>query len=210
MPDDRDPLDEALGSKTADAAVQGAFGGWWSRADDNQKLAVSFLTASAVLGPLGMGLLAALKVLFSSASIPSASQLTAVGWLFVITLPVAVGVLVFTALLGRVATVPLVAAVGAGVYFAGAGMATAGIPEHLGSFYCYAGFDGSGIAYEAACRTYDSLGFVRDAPRPQGAATTPEIFQWAIIYTAEARGAVMVMCSIVAAACVGYLIRRAT
>jgi hypothetical protein len=62
--------------KAADRAVEKAGGSWWARADETQKWAVAGLVAAAVLGPLGQGILAAVKILYAPA-IPSAQQLGA-------------------------------------------------------------------------------------------------------------------------------------
>ena len=92
----------------------------------------------------------------------------------------------------------------------GVAMAGAGVPKDLGDFYCFADLSDQGISYESACRQFDTLGFVSNTYDKVGSPSgSPEIFQWAVIYTADARGMVMVLASIVASVALGYLIRRA-
>src|SRR5215211_6789943 len=206
-------LNKSIGDvvqKQADRAIEAGLAGWWSRADEGQKIAVWALVAAAVVGPLGQGLLGLFGVLYEGPSLPSGKQVEAVAVLFLITLPVAAWVLAVVLLLGKMSGPGVLIAAGVVSYFGGVAMAGAGVPKDLGDFYCFADLSDQGISYESACRQFDTLGFVSNTYDKVGSPSgSPEIFQWAVIYTADARGMVMVLASIVASVALGYLIRRA-
>jgi hypothetical protein len=196
--------------KQADAAIKSGLAGWWARADENQKAAVVGLAVAAAIGPLGQGIAGAFGVLFKEAALPSGKQVEAVFWLFLITLPVVAFILALMTLAGRMAGPAVLIAAGAASYFGGVWMASASIPDHLGDLYCYATLRSGGVHYEKACREFDTLGFLSHT---QGSVGNPsksaDIFGWAAVYTADARGEVMLFAAIVGAIAGGYLLRRA-
>ena len=203
--------DGGLGEKLADRAIHSGLRAWWENTDENQKVAITGLGVAAAIGPLGQGILASVGMLFSKAALPSSEQLQAVYWLFVITLPVAIGVALFVFLAGRVGVPVILIWVGPLTLAAGAAMASTPAPLALGDLYCYASYEGGlQVEYEDECRTFDTLGFTTRARplvgSPSGGA---QIWQWAVLYTADARGSAMVLASIIAAASGGYLVRRA-
>lgn len=207
----QDDLEAAAGDVLrgqVDRALEAGAAGWWSSLDESQKFAVGALGFAAAIGPIGQGLVAALGSLFKPA-IPSSTQVEAVFWLFLITLPLAAGVLVFVLAAGRGPLGGVLAFTGGVTFIAGAAMASIAIPDKLGDFYCYADFSGGAIVYEQQCRDFDSLGFVTQTHDIAGSASgAPEVVGWAFVYVADARGFVMAMASVIAAVAAGYLIRR--
>ena len=202
-------VDKAVESQ-ADAAIKRGLAGWWAQADEGQKFATAGLTAAAVLGPLGQGILAAFGVLFSEAALPSSKQIAAVFWLFVITLPVAAWILVVVLAVGKMAFPAVLVGAGIAAYLGGQLMSSPSIPQKVGDLYCYASLGSNGVHYESYCRDFDTAGFVSHTydkvGKPSGSA---DIFGWAVAYTSDARGSIMVLASIIAAISAGYLIRRA-
>lgn len=193
----------------ADRALEAGLRGLWSRADGGQRTAVWALAGAAAIGPLGQGFLGLAEVLFEGAKLPSGDQIKAVGLLLALTLPVAAWIFVAVLLVGRAGGPQILILAGAAAYFAGVGMAEIRLPEDLGNLYCYADLTSSGIRYESACREFDALGFVSHTYDKVGSPSgSPEILQWALVYTADVRGTVMVVASIVAAFSLSYLIRR--
>ena len=206
--DEKDSVLEKAAWKAADRAVGGALGDWWRRLDDGRKTAISVLSAAVILGPLGQGVLAAIKALYSP-SIPSAKQLEAVVFLAAITAPVFVGAAIFFGLLGRLATPAVLLVAGGAAFAIGAGVVKTSAPDTLGKVYCYADFRDGSVVYEEDCREFDSLGFaVKSGGPPRGPSDAANVLGWALIYTIDARGLVMVVCGVSAGAAIGYLFRR--
>jgi hypothetical protein len=190
--------------KAADRAVDKAGRSWWARADENQKLAVGALVAAAVVGPLGQGFLAAVKILYAP-SIPSAQQLAAVLWLALLTLPVFGAAGALTYFFGRTSFPVLGILIGLAAYLGGMGLAELGTPTALGDFYCY----NDGVVLEHECRAFDSLGFASRTRAYVGSPSgSTEVVKWAFVYTADARGGLMAFCGLIAGLAGGYLVRR--
>jgi hypothetical protein len=195
----------------ADKAIQAGLAGWWARADDNQKLAWKGLAAAAALGPLGQGLLAAAGILFAAAAIPTTDQLTAVVWLFLIAAPVALWCFTMGAFLGTGSFATAAVVAGAASYVGGALLAGGGVPAQLGDLYCFAAFTPTGIEYEHACRAFDALGFLHNArPYIGSVSGSAKVAEWALVYTADARGTAMATAAVIGGFSAGYLARRAT
>ena len=192
----------------ADKLLDHTFKGWLSRTDESQKFALVALAAALALGPLGQGLLAALGVLFDDASIPSTQQVEATWWLVLITLPIALPVFVCVAFWGRWSTGGIALAVGLCVIW-GVSQQDA-VDTQRGNLYCYAELNGLEAGYESTCRDFDQRGFVSDASRIHGPpeATAGLLAGLAFSYTADSRGLLMALCGVVAAASIGYLVRR--
>jgi hypothetical protein len=212
-PPNKDPeeprdLPGSLAEKGIDKALKTAFGGWLERADDSQKMALIAFAAALAVGPLGLGFLGLIGVLYSKAAIPTAQQVEAAWWLFLITLPVAAVVGVLVLLGGRLNLPWLGAVVGVAALWGVGQMETAN--TQLGDLYCYGELHGLEIQYEKECRDFNEKGFVTDANRLGGhpGVRGGLIAGLALIYTADARGWWMVLTSIVAAASLGYLVRR--
>jgi hypothetical protein len=101
----------------------------------------------------------------------------------------------------------LLVLVGAIAYGGGIALGVITIPSQLGDVYCY----NNGVVLEHACRKFDSVGFVTQASPYVGSVSgSPKVLSWALVYTAEARGALMAFCGIVAGFASGYLIRSET
>lgn len=197
-------------AELGDQALEQAGEGWLQRLDEHQRAALVTLLAALAIGPLGMGLLGMLDVLFGGAKVPGISQLEAVVALAVMTGPVFAwtGVLGFSIAKGVLTPVVLgIASIAA--YGAGALLAGMDVPATLGDFYCYAALNGSAIDYEQACRAFDGLGFLQQTAGIAGSPTrSPEVAQWAFLFVAEARGTVMAAAGAVAGAAAGYLAGR--
>ena len=192
----------------ADAAVKHGLAGWWARADETQKTAVTLVSAAAALGPLGQGILATLGILFAAPELPSAKQLYAVAWLLAITLPVAAFAVVCVVSFGKAPTPAVLAVAGICSVAGAAVMTNSGIPEQLAGVYCYADFQ-DGPVYEEQCREFNAEGFIAENARNVGSPSrSPGIFASAVAYTADARGTVMVVASLMASIGIGMLIRR--
>lgn len=198
----------SLLEKGADEVLDHTFKGWLSRTDESQKAALVGLAFALALGPLGQGLAAAFGVLFDEASIPSTQQLEATWWLVVITLPVALPVFVCVAFWGRWSQGAIAAVVIACVIWAVGQQDT--VNTQRGNLYCYAELNGLEASYESKCRKFDQYGFLSDAQRIQGPpqARAGLLTGLAFAYTADARGALMAVCGVIAAICLGYLVRR--
>ncbi len=81
-------------------------------------------------------------------------------------------------------------------------------PREIAGIYCYADFQGEAV-YEKQCRQFDSAGFVRETADDVGSAPrSVEIFVWALVFTVDARGALMVFASLLASVGIAILIRR--
>lgn len=179
-----------------------------SRAPTTTRLALTALLGAAALGPGGQGILAALGILFGNAAIPDTRQLEAVGWLILLTLPLAGWCFVVAAAHGNSLATVLV---GAGVvaYVAGAFLAATPLPAQLGDLYCYAAFTSEGVEYQKACRAFDALGFLHASKPYLGSPSgSGKIAEWALVYLADARGSAMALAGAVAGAAMGYLTKR--
>ena len=178
--------------------------------DDSQKLALVGLAVALTLGPLGQGLAAAFGVLFDKAAIPSTQQIEATWWLLLITLPIALPVFLLTAFWGRGSDGLIVLGVIVCVFWAVGQQET--VNTQRGDLYCHAELNSLEAEYEAQCRDFDEYGFLSDASRIQGppAAHAGLLTALAFGYTVDARGMLMVFCGILAAVCLGYLVRRQT
>ena len=199
---------DSLLERGGDKALEHTFKGWLSRADDNQKFALIALAFALALGPLGQGLLAALGVLFNDASIPSTVQLEATFWLILITLPIALPVFVCVAYWGRLSLYGMAFVVALCVFW---GVSQQDyVNTQRGDVYCYAELHGLETTYESECREFNQRGFASDASQIHGPppAAAGMLAGLAFSYTAEARGFLMAFCGVVAAASIGYLVRR--
>jgi hypothetical protein len=194
--------------KQADKLIKKGLAGWWARADDAQKFGVVGLSVAAAIGPLGQGLAGGFGILFSEAALPSSKQLAAVAWLFVITLPVAAWILVVVLGFGKMPGGGLLALAAGAAVLAGWVMQSPSIPTKLGDLYCYASVNSSGAYYEQTCRDFDAAGFVSETYDKVSPSGSLDVFGWAVAYTADARGLLMVVASIIAALSVSTLIRR--
>lgn len=193
---------QTQGGSEADSALMDSL-------DSTQRAGIGLLLAGATLGPLGLGFLAATEVLFGP-EIPSSEQVAAIGWLFIITLPLAVFVAIVVIGFGRASFPVLIGAAAIAAVIISAFLANSPAPTRLGDFYCYAEVKNGAVEYEKACRDFDHAGFVAEnAPRasPTGA---PVVLGSLLAYTSEARGSVMALASILAAIGVGLLIRHAS
>lgn len=194
----------------ADEALQKGLAGWLSRLDWNQKLALVGLSAALVLGPLGQGIAAAFGALFEKAAIPNTQQIEATWWLLLITLPVATPVFLVVAFWDRGNDGWVVLAVIGCIFWAVGQQET--VNTKRGDLYCYAELTDRGAAYESRCRDFDEYGFLSDASRVHGPppAQAGLLTALAFGYTVDARGLLMVFSGILAAVCIGYLVRRQT
>jgi hypothetical protein len=76
---------------------------------------------------------------------------------------------------------------------------------------CFASLDSNGLYYEQACRTFDAVGFLQQTqPLVGSPSRSPEVFKWAVVYVAEARGIIMALCGIAGGTAAGYLCRPVT
>ena len=188
-------------NKNIDKATQHQRETWWRSLTDDQRFAWGVLFAAGLIGPLGMGFLAAIGGLYSG-KVPSAVQFEAVVLLAVLTAPVFLGLAALVAM----------ARYGMTAFFYGGLAATAGAyvtsslgpATSLGDFYCYRSFS----TLDHACRAFDQAGF-QFAASTAGAGPTggARILGFAIAYTTDARGGVMVLCGAAAGVATGYLIR---
>ncbi len=175
---------------------------WWHGLSGEERLAWSVLVLAGLVGPLGMGVMAALGQLYRG-GVPSINQFEAVALLAIVAAPVFLGasVLLLTARLGAVAFMWAAMAALAG----GAATSSLGPTTSLGNFYCYRSFSVS----EHACRVFDQAGFAQSAHAagggPSGGA---RVLGFAVAYTADARGLLMAVCGVVAGLAAGYLIRQ--
>ena len=177
---------------------------WWKSLSSNEQTAWGALFAAAAIGPLGMGILAALGNLYSG-KVPTADQFEAVLLLAVLTAPVFLGLATLVALAHHGA--PSFIWAGAAAVLGGWVTSTLGPATSLGKFYCYRSFD----TLEHACRVFDQAGFQLDAASAGGGPTGgARILGFAFVYVADARGALMAICGVVAGLAVGYLIRLHT
>jgi len=173
---------------------------WWRSLKSEDQLAWGALFAAGGIGPLGMSILAALGGLYSG-KVPSADQFEAVVLLAVLTAPVFFGLAVLIALAryGALAFMWAGAAATAGGYVT----SSLGPATSLGDFYCYRSFD----TLDHACRAFDQAGFqLAAASAGGGPAGGAHILGFAVAYTSDARGALMMLCGAVAGIATGYLI----
>jgi hypothetical protein len=203
-----DPQD--LSGIVLDTAAKHGLAGWWARADEEQQGAVVLLSAAAALGPLGQGLLAAFRKLFSAPELLSGQQIEAVVWLAIITIPLFGFVAVGTAMLGHWPTPGVLIVAGAVAVASVTVVSGMSVPQQLGDLYCYAGAGPHGeIVYEHQCHTFDSQGFLAEnEPRVGNPSASLGILGSSAIYVADARGFFMAVASVLAAVGVGLLIRR--
>lgn len=173
--------------------------------DPEKRFAWSALFGAAAVGVVGVPLL---TVILDQGGAPTAKNIAASFWLFVITLPVAAAVALAVyicmsppkagpaQLLGACALLAL----GAVTVMNGAIESAGG---SLADFYCY----NDGLTYENACRAFDEQGL---ADTPVGSpAQNAQFLANVLVLITLARGWVMVACGIVAGWAAGYLARRA-
>jgi hypothetical protein len=200
---------EDLLRKGADKAIQTGLSGWWESRTETEKAAVVLIGVALAIGPLGQGLLGAVKALFSTA-LPTSKQLEAVVWLLLITAPLAAFVIVVITMPGKVSNVPVALGVaGIAAVVASYLLSQTPIPDSLSGVYCYAELGGVGVIYEEQCREFNNAGFyAENAPIAGSPSATPQIFSSAVAYTADARGSVMAFASILASVGIAMIIRE--
>ena len=202
-------IDDLVG-KGADKVVKTGLEGWWAARNETEKIATGLIAAALALGPLGQGILAATGALFAAGDVPTSKQIEALFWLLWITAPLAAFVVAVVWLPGKVANggVSLIIAGAASVAAAWLTMASEA-PKSLAGVYCYANFQGGGVAYEEQCRAFNNAGFIADnTPRVGNPSASVDIFSSAVAYTADARGTAMALAAILASIGVGMLFRE--
>ena len=193
--------------QVVDGRVDAAFQGWFQGQSPDRRLATRLLLFSALVGVVGVPILSAVQAV----RVPGLDRgnVEAVFWLLVLTAPVAAYAGLVTWTLGKASFPVTLILAGAAAYFAGVGLANGGVPADLGDLYCFASVNTGGVYYESACRQFDALGFLSSAEPYAGSPSgSPQVFSWAFVYVAEARGIVMAVCGIVAGGALGYLFRE--
>lgn len=173
--------------------------------DPERRLAWSALFGAAAIGVVGMPLV---SVILDQGGAPTAKNIAASFWLFIITLPVAAAVALavyFSMSPPKAGPVQILAgcallALGAVTVMNGAIESAGG---SLADFYCY----NDGQTYETACRAFDEQGLA-DTPLG-GPERNAQFLANVLVLITLARGWVMVACGIVAGWATGYLARRA-
>jgi hypothetical protein len=188
-------------NKHIDKATQRPRETWWRSLSSDEQLAWGALFAAGGIGPLGMSFMAAFGTLYSG-KVPSADQFEAVLLLTVLTAPVFLGLTALIAL----ARYGAMAFLWAGLAATAGGYVTSSVgpATSLGNFYCYRSL----TTLEHACRAFDQAGFQIAVGASGGGPTGgARILGFAFVYTADARGAIMALCGVVAGCAAGYLIR---
>jgi hypothetical protein len=195
--------------KGADKAIQSGLSGWWESRTDTEKAAVALIGVALAIGPLGQGVLGAAKALFSTA-LPTSKQLEAVVWLVLITAPLSAFVIVAFTMPGKFSNVPVALGLaGAAAVFASYLLSQSSIPDSLSGVYCYAEVGGGGVIYEEQCREFNNASFyAENAPVVGSPSASAHIFSSAVAYTADARGSVMAIASILASVGIAMIARE--